>query len=88
MTIIKINLEKVKEALQILSDAVEYGGGDVTYKVEAACNETVLIATKEADIELPIQVAVRLARDLLQIYVDVWNDVKKKLEKFETGVWL
>jgi hypothetical protein len=25
---------------------------------------------------------------VLQIYVDVWNDVKKRLEKFETGVWL
>jgi hypothetical protein len=87
MVVVKIDLEKVKRALEILTEGIEYGGEDVTYKVEAVCSETVVVTTKEGDIELPIQSAVGLARDLLQLYVDTWNELKERLKKFETGTW-
>jgi hypothetical protein len=87
MSVVKVDLEKVKKALEILTEGVEYGGKDMTYKVEVVCNETVIITTKEGDIELPIQIAVGLARDLLQLYVDTWNELRERLKKFETGTW-
>jgi len=86
MGVVKIDLEKVKKALEMLTEGVEHGEG-VAYKVEVVCRETVVISTKEADIELPIQVAVGLARDLLQLYVDTWSELKEMLKKFEVGTW-
>ena len=86
MGVVKVDLEKVKKALEMLTEGIEYGGG-ATYKVEVVCKETVVVSTKEADIELPIQVAVGLARDLLQLYVDTWNELRERLKKFETGTW-
>ena len=86
MGVVRIDLERVRRALEILNEGVEYGGS-ATYKVEVVCKDTVVISTKEADIELPIQVAVGLARDLLQLYVDTWNELREMLNKFETGVW-
>ena len=86
MGVVKIDLEKVRKALEMLTEGIEYGGG-ATYKVEVVCKETVVISTKEADVELPIHVAVGLARDLLQLYVNIWNELREKLKKFETGTW-
>ena len=87
MGVVRIDPGKVKKALEILTEGIEYGGGDIPYKAEVMCDKTVVITTKDGEIELPIQVAVGLARDLLQLYVDTWNELREKLKKFETGTW-
>ena len=85
--VIKINNEKLKEAIDMLYAAVEFKGIHYVENVKTECLRTVVIKGLENSIEIPVEYAPVLALRLLVEYEKVKEVYETMAKRFREGVW-
>jgi hypothetical protein len=84
---IKINNEKLKVAIDVLSEAVEVKGFYYVGEVRVECYRNMIIKGIENAIEIPVEYAPVLALKLLLEYERTRNAAEVLAKKFQEGVW-
>jgi hypothetical protein len=84
---IKINNEKLKVAIDVLSAAIEVEGFHYVGEVKVECYRTMIIKGIEGAIEIPVEYAPVLALKLLFEYERTKNAAEIMTKKFQEGVW-
>ena len=83
---VKINNEKLKQAIDMLYEAVDYSG--VHYaEVKTECYATSVIRGVGGSIEVPVEYLPILALKLLMEYERVKTAVEIIAKRFREGVW-
>jgi len=86
-TMIKINNEKLKQAVDMLYVAVEFEGIHYIEGVRTECLRTIVIKGLESSIEIPVEYAPVLALRLLTEYEKVKEAYEVMAKRFREGVW-
>jgi hypothetical protein len=86
-TVIRINNEKLKVAIDMLSAAVEHEGMHYVEDVRVECLRTIVIKGLENSIEIPIEYVPVLALRLLKTYESVKDTYEIMAKRFREGVW-
>ena len=84
---IKINNEKLKEAVDMLHAAVEFEGIHYIEGIKTECLRTVVIKGLESSIEIPVEYAPVLALRLLVEYEKVKEVYEIMAKRFKEGMW-
>jgi len=84
---IKINNEKLKEAVDMLHAAVEFEGIHYIEGIKTECLRTVVIKGLESSIEIPVEYVPVLALRLLVEYERVKEVYEIMAKRFREGVW-
>jgi len=84
---IKINNEKLKEAVDMLHAAVEFEGIHYIEGIKTECLRTVVIKGLESSIEIPVEYVPVLALRLLVEYEKVKEVYEIMAKRFREGVW-
>jgi hypothetical protein len=86
--IVKINNEKLREALKVLESAVEPGNIAPTVDIKMEDDGTILITSMwNSEIVIHAELAPLLALKLVRTYFDVMRYFEEMVEKFKEGVW-
>jgi hypothetical protein len=83
---IKINNEKLKQATDMLYEAVDYSGMHYA-EVKTECYATTVIRSVGGSIEVPVEYLPILALKLLMEYEHVKTTVEITAKRFREGVW-
>jgi nitrogen regulatory protein PII len=86
MAMIKIDNEKLKQAVDMLYDAVDYSGMHYA-EVKTECYATTVIRGVGSSIEVPVEYLPILALKLLMEYEHVKNTIEIIAKRFREGVW-
>jgi len=85
--VIKINYDKLKEALDALYEAVDYSGVHYIEGIETECYGTTVIKGLENAIKVPVEYLPMLALKLLIEFEHVRATVEIVAKRFQEGKW-
>jgi len=86
-SVIKINYDKLKEALDALYDAIDYSGMHYIEEIRTECYSTTVIKGFENYIEVPVEYLPMLALKLLMEFEHVRATVGIIAKRFQEGKW-
>jgi hypothetical protein len=83
---VKINYEKLKQALDALYEAIDYSG--VHYvELKTECYDTTVIKMLGSYIEVPVEYLPVFALQLLMEFERVKNAIEIASKRFREGMW-
>jgi hypothetical protein len=83
---VKIDNEKLKKAMDMLYDSIDYSGTHYA-EIETECYVNTIIKGLKGSIEIPVEYLPILALKLLMEYERVKDIVEVMAKRFREGVW-
>jgi hypothetical protein len=83
---VKINNEKLKQAIDMLYDAIDFSGMHYV-EIKTECYSTTVIRSVGGGIEVPVEYLPVLALRLLFEYENVKSSAEIVMKRFKEGVW-
>jgi len=83
---IKINNEKLKQAIDMLYDGIDYSGTHYA-EIETECYVNTIIKGLKGSTEVPVEYLPMLALKLLMEYERVKDTVEIMAKRFREGMW-
>jgi len=85
--IVRIDYEKLKKAVDMLYEAIDYSGMHYIEEVRTECYRTTVIKGLENYIEVPVEYLPILALKLLMEFEHVKMAVEITAKRFQEGKW-
>jgi hypothetical protein len=84
---VKINYEKLKQALDALYEAIDYSGMHYVKEIKTECYRTTIIKGLDGSIEVPVEYLPMLALKLLMEFEHVKDTIEIVAKRFREGKW-
>jgi hypothetical protein len=86
-TMIKIDYEKLKKAVDMLYEAIDYSGMHYINEIKTECYVTTIIKGLDGSIEVPVEYLPMLALKLLMEFEHVKTSAEIVMKRFKEGIW-